>query len=92
MGNLLSRITGRKIRERAYDVGLPSVQALCGASDTDPDVKAHLSTLSALSDNVARKMDSLLIADALDDIVDVLLQVCCSVRCTEWIALTSTAG
>lgn len=75
MGNLLLRITGRNLRPRAYESGLQSVTEVFETVGADSDIKAQLLRLSTLRESVARNMDNLLIADALDEIVAVLGQV-----------------
>ncbi|KAJ3553901.1 hypothetical protein NM688_g3375 [Phlebia brevispora] len=75
LGNLYMRITSRKIKQRAEDAGLSgAVRTLANSADKNSSVHALLTKTESLRGAVQGKMDGLLIADALDDIIAALAQ------------------
>lgn len=74
LGNLFMRITSKTLIERAKSAGLSGVAAVRSQNHNNV-IGFLLDRVAVLGPTVQRKMDSLLIAEALEEIVAVLAQV-----------------
>ena len=75
LGNLYLRITSKKIQERVSGAQQQSVLEVVRSAPEDSHLQDLLSSVANLSGLVQKHMQSLLVADALEDITITLQKV-----------------
>lgn len=75
LGNLYLRITSKKIQERTAGVQAESIVEIARQVPEGSTLKNLLSSVSSLSGLVQKRMQGLLVADALEDIMSTLQKV-----------------
>ncbi|KAI0796367.1 tRNA synthetases class I (M)-domain-containing protein [Irpex lacteus] len=72
LGNLYLRITSKKIQERTAGVEAESIAEIARQAPEGSTLKDLLSSVSSLNSLVQKRMQGLLVADALEDIMSTL--------------------
>lgn len=75
LGNLYLRITSKKIQERTAGVEAESIAEIASQAPEGSTLKDLLSSVSSLNSLVQKRMQGLLVADALEDIMSTLQKV-----------------